>query len=308
MMVVCDSAVEISFMSFNDENNTHHAPLLQSNSQVVAEAFGERGIDIAALTHQGLVRNNNEDQYAVLRRSRNSVILSTSLEPDVLSAAEEYAWLLAVADGVGGHASGERASETAIRTIVDFANGFNNWIMKPSDGLRDEISERVELYAKAIQKELRDQADSNPELEGMGTTVTAVYVFGSNAVVVSVGDSRSYLIRANEIYQVTMDHTLAQYMEDNGHSVEMTRPYNNVLTRCFSTSGEAVKVDLFHIRLEPGDQVLLCSDGLTDMVSDDEILRIVSAAATPKTACEELITTALDCGGRDNVTAVLARR
>ena len=296
-------------MSFKDEDTVADFPAYVSSGPVVAESIETLGIDIGALTHRGRVRTKNEDQFAVVRRTRNGLVLASSLAAEDLHVdREQHAWLLLVADGLGGQTSGEVASATAIRTIINFASGMSSWIMRPTDGnLREDFVERVDLYAKAIQREMKNQSAANPELAGMATTMTAAYVFDNMALVVNVGDSRSYLIRPSEIYQITRDHTVAQEMHERGVSPDRTRPYRSMVTRSFSTDGADVSVDVFQVTVDAGDQILLCTDGLTDMLSDQAILKIANAGTSAKTSCEQLVTAALVNGGRDNVTVVLAR-
>jgi protein phosphatase len=141
----------------------------------------------------------------------------------------------------------------------------------------------------------------------MATTVTAAYIFASSVMVVNVGDSRSYLLHDGGIQQITRDHTVAQYMRDEGLNPHAAHRYSNLLTRTFSTEHKHVDFDLFHLAVEPGDRILLCSDGLTDMLSNDEILEIANLTSSTRDACELLVKAALEKGGRDNVTVVLAR-
>ncbi len=294
-------------MPQSDEETADYSPVVEPEVPVVAASFDEVSIEIGALTHPGRVRSRNEDQYAVVRRTRTGLVLASSLPDGMLPTGEEHAWLLVVADGLGGEVSGDVASATAIRTVLEFANRLSSWIMRPGDDLRDDIADRADLYAQAIQREMQEQAKLDPGLAGMATTLTAAYVFGEDAVVVNIGDSRTYLIRSNQIHQITHDHTLAQEMQDDGRSPQAARPFRNVVSRCFTTEMESAKLDLFHVRLAVDDQLLLCTDGLTDMLADPEILRITTAASSAKDGCEQLVAAALDHGGRDNVTVVLAR-
>jgi protein phosphatase len=296
-------------MTFNDDETVENIPVYIPEDPIVASLIEEGEIEIGALTHRGRVRAKNEDQFAVVRRTRSSELMASSLDDQQLQVgSEQHAWLLAVADGLGGHTSGEIASATAIRTILNFAKGLSSWIMKPTDGqIRDDIAERVNLYAEAIQIELRQKAIDNPGLAGMATTLTCAYLFGTSAVVTNVGDSRSYLIRGRKSCQITRDHTVAQDMQDKGYPKEVTRPYQSIVTRTLTTAGDSVSVDMYHLQLLPGDLLLLCSDGLTDMVDDETIAQIASTASTAKDACEDLVSKALDGGGRDNITVVVYR-
>ena len=294
-------------MAFNDEDTIEVKRPVGIATDVTAEAFDEPGLEIAALTHQGKVRSTNEDQFSILRRTRSGAVLASSLSNDNILRNELHSWLLAVADGLGGHVSGEIASATAMSTILRFSNNLGSWIMQPTGELREDVEERVQLYAQAVQQELRSQAEADPTLSGMATTLTAAYIFGSNAVVVNLGDSRSYLIRSNEIHQITCDHTVGQSLEQDGFPPDVVRPYRNVLNRCFNTGGESVQVDLFHLTLQEDDRILLCTDGLTDMVDDSTILELITLDESTKNASERLVKMALHNGGRDNVTVVLSR-
>lgn len=294
-------------MSSSEEDTVEILQPTEAAAAVVAESFEDPYLEMAAATHVGCVRSRNEDQFSIVRRTRQAEVLASSLADEQIVESKQHAWLLAVADGLGGQVSGEVASATAMTTILKFANNLSSWVMRPTDGLREDFQERVELYAQAIQKELQSQSILNPELSGMATTVTAGYIFGSNALIVNLGDSRSYIVRSHSIHQITRDHTLGTDLQKSGLSKEAVRPYRNILTRCFNTGGGDVDIDLFHMNLKPGDQILLCTDGLTDMVSDSMILQLISAAESSKQAAEWLVKTALRNGGRDNITVVLGR-
>jgi protein phosphatase len=294
-------------MSYSDEDTVEIVPIPSQLEPVVAQSFDEPGISVAALTNRGKRRETNEDQFAVVRRTRSGKVLASSLSSDRISGGRQHAWLLAVADGLGGHVSGEVASATALSTILKFANSLNSWVMGPTDGLHEDLKERVALYAEAIQSELQEQAKSDPRLAGMATTVTTAYLFQRSALIANLGDSRSYLVRSGEIHQITQDHTLGRDLQEKGLSKEAVRPYRNVLTRCFNTGGDKVELDLFYLDLQQGDQILLCTDGLTDMVPDEDILEHITSGESTHDTCEALAEKALDKGGRDNITIVLAQ-
>lgn len=289
-----------------DENDTvDELPQYVAPTCDAPEVVEDSEVEIAALTHPGLVREKNEDHYAVLRRYRSSAVVASSLQGEQLPGNEEVAtWLLIVADGLGGHTSGEVASATAINAIISLSNKVSSWIMRPSE---DEFSERVKLYADAIQAALRDLSEQNPALAGMATTITSVYLCGDQALVVNVGDSRAYLLRDQTIQQITDDHTIARQLQRKGVSQSATKRFRNLVTRSFNTDASKVEFDIFHLHLQPEDQLLLCSDGLNDMVEDDLILQEMSRAGSLQEACKSLVLAALEAGGRDNVTTVLAR-
>lgn len=294
-------------MSLDDEDTVDDLLAMSANDPVDVQSVMEDAVEISAVTHRGRVRKNNEDQYAVVRRTRSGVVLATSLPSSDLTHQDRTAWLLCVADGLGGEVSGEVASATAVKAMLDFASEMSSWIMQPAENLELDIKKRVELYSKAIKRDLRNKANENAELDGMATTLTAAYIYGDSAVVVNVGDSRSYLIGKSGLRQITRDHTVAQDLLDAGVPAESTRAYGNVLTRCFGTDGEPVPVDVFHLKLHVDDQILLCSDGLSDLVVDEDISAVVAESTSTADACETLVSAALLAGGRDNITVVLAR-
>ncbi len=288
-----------------EDETVEDFPAYQPGQSSVAKSIYESEVEIAALTHPGLVRENNEDHYAVLRRTRASAVVASSLETHQLPKDDSATtWLLVVADGLGGHAAGEVASATAISAIINLSSELSSWIMRPNEG---ELTERVKLYADAIQKALGEMARQHPSLHGMATTINAVYLLGRKALVVNVGDSRAYLLRDRAIQQITADHTLAQHMQKEGLSPESTSRFRNLVTRTFNTDRRSVEFDVYDLQLEPGDQILLCSDGLSDMVDDAGILHALTEAPSAANGCERLLEAALAAGGRDNVTTVLAR-
>ena len=294
-------------MSLDEEDTVDDLLGMSANDPIEVKSVLEDSVEISAVTHRGRVRKKNEDQYAVVRRTRAGVVLASSLPSSDLTHPDRTAWLMCVADGLGGEVSGEVASATATKAMLEFASEMSSWVMQPTENLQLDIQKRVALYSQAIKRELRDKAKENAELDGMATTLTAAYIYGDSAVVVNVGDSRSYLVGASGIRQITRDHTVAQDLLDAGVPAESTRAYGNVLTRCFGTDGEPVPVDVFHVKLNVNDRILLCSDGLSDLVIDADIATVIAESKSTVDACETLVSAALLAGGRDNITVVLAR-
>ncbi|HXA34317.1 MAG TPA: Stp1/IreP family PP2C-type Ser/Thr phosphatase [Acidimicrobiales bacterium] len=206
--------------------------------------------------------------------------------------------LFAVADGMGGHAGGEVASQVAIDALQQ---AFGEHPSGP--GLADAV-----LSANtAVWVASQERAD----LRGMGTTLTAVALVNEGGrdvlALVNVGDSRSYRFHDGELTQITTDHSLAEEMVRNGEitpAEAMVHPHRHILTRALGVSPE-VDADLWRIRPEQGDRYLLCSDGLTNELSDGEITEILSSIHSPQEAVEKLVEAARDHGGSDNITAVL---
>ena len=204
--------------------------------------------------------------------------------------------LFIVADGMGGHAAGDFASRYAISVVLDFVRGST--VRNPISLLR-----RAMIYANS---EVYREAEKDPDKYGMGTTMVACVADGRELYVANVGDSRLYRIR-DEITQITMDHSLVEELIRSGQ-LERNRgrnhPEKNLITRAMGSRDE-VMPDFFEISLEEGDKVLLCSDGLSNMVEDDEIRDIVREADGPETAAESLIERANYYGGNDNISAIL---
>jgi protein phosphatase len=205
--------------------------------------------------------------------------------------------VFAVADGMGGHRGGEVASATALGPLA----GLDGRSFDDAQAALDALSEA----AVAANAEVSRRSRTEPELEGMGTTLTAVLVDGDDAHLVHVGDSRAYLLREGVLVQLTDDHTLVQALIDQGRITRdeaSEHPHRSVITRA-SGVGSDVEVDRVSITLADGDVLLLCSDGLTGVVDDDEIAAIITEHGA-HAAVDELIARANAAGGPDNITVL----
>jgi protein phosphatase len=276
---------------------------------LVAKHFGPCpppvGVRFGALSHPGLVRPNNEDHFVVFERRRSRAVLLTNLPPDALPPADGVAYVLAVADGMGGAACGELASALALQTGWEQAPGAITWSWVITDREVEELKERVEVVYRRMDQALRRRGRADPATAGMGTTLTAALTVGPEAFVGHVGDSRAYLYRAGRLARLTHDHTLAQQCLDLGLPVPK-RSWHHALTNCLGSGGHDVRVDFHHVRLADDDRLLLCTDGLTDMVPDDEVAGLLGRHTDPQAAAQALVDAALGQGGRDNVTVVVA--
>jgi protein phosphatase len=222
---------------------------------------------VGARTDVGRVREGNEDAY-------------TAEDP-----------LYAVADGMGGHQGGEVASKLALETLARAADGRSDLAEVVRDANRT-------VYSRAAQ---------DPGLAGMGTTLTAVLVQDDRLHLAHVGDSRLYLLRDGSLDRVTRDHTVVERMVEEGRMTSedaKIHPQRSILTRALGVE-EDVQVDEADIDVRPGDRVLLCSDGLTGMVEDDDIGRILQEHPDPQEASDALVAAANQAGGQDNITAVV---
>jgi len=272
-------------------------------------------LDIAALTHVGLVRESNEDAYLVVRNGRYLERIESSLPESLIAPrTEEFAHIMMVADGMGGMAAGEVASQTALVTAVHQLLAASRWALKLDDpATREskiaEMWERSRGYLSRVHEAIRAQAERDPSLAGMGTTFTGAYCVGSDLFVLHVGDSRAYLFRAGDLQKITRDHTMAQELEDAGMvppGESLDPRLRNVLTRAVGGPEDDIEGDIHHRELAVGDRILLCSDGLTGMASDAQIAEVLSVARNSEEACRRLVDLALAGGGRDNVTVIVA--
>ena len=206
--------------------------------------------------------------------------------------------LLAVADGMGGHAAGEVASALTIASMAELDSE------QPSGDMLTALASAV----TAANSRLQEKIIANPAVEGMGTTLTALLWSDGHAAVCHIGDSRGYLLRQGELYQITHDHTLVQSLVDEGRiSADdvSTHPQRSLLLRALD-GRSAAEPDLSVHDAMPGDRYLLCSDGLSGVVSDETLRDTLEAVADPEAATRELIELALAGGGPDNITCIVA--
>jgi protein phosphatase len=280
--------------------------------ELVARFFEEEprtavGVEFGALSHRGLVRDENEDHYIVVRRCRRRDVLLSNMPVGQPSQDEQEAYSLAVADGLGGLAFGELASYLALWAAWDFGGNEIKWVVKINRRESDELKLKAAVLFGLLDRALQSVAKLEPRLSGMGTTLTVCYTTGPELYVVHAGDSRAYLYRGGALRRLTRDHTVAQEMIDAGVAEpesNAARSERHILTNYLG--GGSVKVDVEHHQLVHGDRLLLCTDGLTNMVSEEEIVALLAAHPRPDDACRALVDRALDCGGFDNITVVLA--
>lgn len=260
-----------------------------------------------AVSHTGLVRKNNEDHFAVARRTRSREILLTNVAFEDVDMSLEEAYALSVADGMGGAAYGEMASALVFKTAWDIAPRENFWMLNAGPANLGDMREKIEAFVEMVQREIESVARSRPEMSGMGTTWTLAYVVGRRAYIGHIGDSRAYRVRGGQIERLTRDHTLAEALVATGIPENQVSHVRHVLTNCLNAEGQAVTVDVSESVLVGGDWLLLCTDGLHDLVQDAEIAELVQLSQEPQAACEALLQLALHRGGKDNVTIVAAK-
>ena len=269
-------------------------------------------VDFGGLSHRGRVRPNNEDHFFVGRLDRTLQPLLTNVAPEVMPAEpSQTVYGMLVADGMGGHAAGEVASRIAITTLLDLVLETPDIIMRLDPHFTEEALKRIDGRFQRIREVLVEQVRRNPELEGMGTTMTLACSAGADLLVAHVGDSRAYIFRKGELRRLTRDQTMAQFMADTGLIAKDgidRHPMRHILTGVLGTGGASSDVVLGVEKLADGDQVLLCTDGLTEMVPEDAMAHVLrESTGSAAEACERLVDITLERGAKDNVTVVLGR-
>jgi len=238
---------------------------------------------IGVCTDAGKVREINQDDYAI---------------------HENGYGLYVVADGMGGHQCGEIASRTAVEAIQEHVTSY----ITPD---LDNTSTKGILYEafRRANKRILEYAKLEPSCSGMGTTLTLLYHCGKHSFVGHVGDSRAYIMREGELNQVTEDHSLVEELRRRGEITEeeaSNHPQKHVITRALGM-GDTVRADLIPIELYENDHVLLCTDGLTNLVSHKEIKQIIQKHDSEQEAVNQLVQLAIERGGHDNITVLLVR-
>jgi protein phosphatase len=269
-------------------------------------------VEVAGLSHQGKVRSNNEDHFYIGRFGRFLETFQTNLPSEKsMNRSEEASYGMLVADGVGGGSAGEVASREAIHLLLGLVLQAPDWILSPTDeAATEKILQRAATRVAQINQALGQQARADSGLQGFGTTFTASWNLGRRLFIAHVGDSRAYLFRGQALEQLTRDHTFAQELADRGliASEEVAKHrMRHVLTRALGDTDAAGGPELQQLHLEDGDAVLLCTDGLSDMILDQQIAATLTNAQTCDLACQHLLEQALEAGGKDNITVVLAR-
>jgi serine/threonine protein phosphatase PrpC len=268
-------------------------------------------VDIGALSHQGHIRENNEDSYLVMKFGRSLENLLTNLDETLLE--DSYlmnGYGIFVADGMGGLAGGEVASRLALSKLVELLAETSDWTLSVRHH-RDltTVLERMTERFFQIDEVVRTEAANDSSLQGMGTTLTVAAALGHDLVIGHVGDSRAYLLQADTFQQLTTDHTLAQALIDAGvagRDDPASRSMRHVLTAAVGSLGKG-EPEVRRFKISEADQLLLCTDGLTEMVDDKTIADVLRKTNSSQKACEDLVDLALRNGGVDNVTAVVAR-
>jgi serine/threonine protein phosphatase PrpC len=291
-------------MNQNDPREDLYNPLTRT--------WAPLNVELGATTHQGHIRENNEDSYLLMRFGRSLETLATNLEDYLLE--QNYTVTghgMLVADGMGGLPAGEVASRMALSKLIELVVDTSDWVLKfKRDKDVNTVLDRMTKRFFQIDKILKEEGRDDLTLDGMSTTLTVAASLGNDLVIGHIGDSRAYLLRENSLRQLTTDHTMAQALIDAGVATSndpVSRSMRHVLTAAIGSLDEHSLPQVQRLRLLAGDQLLLCTDGLTEMVDDEAIAIVLRESKTAQGACETLTDLALGSGGSDNITVVVAR-
>src|SRR5262245_16000491 len=246
--------------------------MLPRTSEPVSDA-PRQALEVKAfgLTDIGRVRPSNEDQFLVAELAKTMHIRHTSLPEPKIQFGNEQGHLFLVADGMGGHNAGEYASAMAVTAIQQFTLNTFKWFFDPGGADAQRVLTQFQIALRQAEARLFEESSENPELQGMGTTVTMAYHLNSQLCIVHAGDSRAYMFEEGELRQVTHDHTVAAELVRRGElrPDEISRHRLRHLITNVVGGNEALRfVEAHALQLRAGDRLLLCSDGLTEMMSN----------------------------------------
>jgi PPM family protein phosphatase len=259
------------------------------------------------LTDAGKCRQSNEDHFAVAEVRRLLHVRCSNVAQPSVHLGKELGHLLVVADGIGGCRAGERASAMAVARIEDLLLNTIGWLFRVrGNGVLAELRDAL----RATDRWVEEAAKCEPEMEGMGTTLTMAYVTGASLYIAHAGDSRCYLHREGHLQRLTRDHTFVETLVAGGLLTPEQAAHHemrNIVLNAVGAGLPAVQPEVHKHVVRPGDALLLCSDGLTDMVPEREISAILEQDLPLQDTCRALVDAANRLGGEDNITVVVAR-
>lgn len=268
-------------------------------------------VQVGARSHPGRSSLHNNDHYLVLQLARSQETLATSLgEADVPPKFEEYGYAMLVADGLGEGGSGSVASRVALSTIGHLALHCGKWNLRVDPRTAVDIVERTEWFYTRADAAVTAHRLTNMPLSGMATALTAAYSAGDDLFIAHVGHSRAYLFRDGGLIQLTRDQTIKPRPDDpRAPALPEARAQDlgHILTDAIGAGGGPPSVEIEHFRLMNGDGVLLCTNGLTDVLDDTRIADVLALRRQPAEQCAILADLAAQQGGKDSITVVLAQ-
>jgi protein phosphatase len=268
-------------------------------------------VEFGSATHTGKTRTVNEDNYLIMKISRGQETVVSSLsEAETPPPFQEHGYAMLVADGLGGSGPGGVASRVALSTLVHVAVHYGRWNLRVDPRTAAEVSERLEWCYGRVNEAVQRQGRATPELTNMATTLTAALSAGDDLFVAHVGHSRAYLFRDGDLRQLTRDQTVENRLAQSSRPTSFayaTDDLRHILTDTVGGGAGAPNVQLGQYRMRDGDCVMLCTDGLSAVVPHDRIADVLAQRRKLEETSRALVDLALDAGGPDNVTVLLAQ-
>lgn len=301
-------------MNDNSQSNPGGQGLKPALDETPPPPFSSRvNVDLFGISDKGHVRTKNEDHFMIVRAGRAvETVLTNVPESDAMPGElfEETAFGMVVADGVGGESAGEVASRQAIYTLLSLSLHTPDWQFRWGPKERNTVMWRMKDRFRRVNAALLREAAAHANLSGMCTTMTGAVTHGNDLIVGHIGDSRAYLLHKGKLVRLTRDQTVgARLVEDGTHtpSDPLVLELRGLLLQALGSKEGECNPEVYDYLLADEDQLMLCTDGLTDMVEEIDIERALNSASSAKSACRSLVDLALANGGRDNITAIVAR-
>src|SRR5262245_43088112 len=277
------------------------------------------GLEVAGVSVCGKTQVHNTDHYVAIRLGRMQETLTTSLaEADLPPRFEEYAYAMLVADGLDGDDTGARASRFALSTLAHLAIRYGKWNVRIGPDTASDVIAQAEFLYRQLTDAVIHASRADASLAGMATSLTALYVAGADLFFAHVGHSRAYLFRNGVLIQLTMDHTLERLISASAalrrvrlearrpHGAEPSTPdAQRAVPDALGSRGNGTEIAIEHVQLWPADRLLLCTNGLTDYVREDQIADVLAGQRKPADDAQRLVDVALERGATDSVTVLL---
>ena len=284
---------------------------MASSQKLIRPLSPPVSVDIFGMSDKGLVKARNEDHFLVVRAARSLETVFTNLpEAHPGETFEDSGFGLVVADGVGDSPGGEIASRNAIYMLLNLALHTSDWQFRWGSKERNTVLLRMKDRFRSVNAALIGDAAAHASLSGMCTTMTAAVTYGNDAIIGHIGDSRAYLLHQGTLIRLTRDHTLGgRLVEEGTHEPNdpLVLEFRGLLLQSLGSRKGECHPDVHNYLLQDGDQLLLCTRGLTDAVEESDIEATLNNATSANAACRSLVDLSLGRGGEDNVTVIVAR-
>lgn len=266
-------------------------------------------VELGATSMRGKLRPQNDDHFLAIELSRRQTVMRTSLaSSDLPGRFEEQAYAFMVADGLGDGGKGSMASRVALSTFAHLALHYGQWNVRIDGYTATQVMERAQRFYERINDAVLKQGESQTELHGIATTLTAAYSAGDDLFIAHVGHSRAYCYRDGDLMRLTADHTLEERKTGGPQLQSVPRSsqdLQHILTDTLGGKRGLPEVLIEHFRIRHGDRLMLCTNGLTDVLDHEQIAEVLSCHRAPQEDAEALAGLALERGADDDVTVLL---